>query len=234
MGVKSGIQSSLPICIGYIPLAIAYGVLGKSAGLSTYTIVLMSIMVYAGAAQFLSINLFAAGLPGPEIILTTFIINSRHLIMSTSLSRKLSSSVGTLARMMISFGITDESFSVSSIGNDGKKVTPGYLLGVVIPPYLFWVFGSLLGTFFSDFIPQSVENSMGIALYAMFIALLLPSMSKSKEISKVVIITAILHVVFLEFFANGSSGNGWILVLASVTGAFIGTFFFQEDFEDEN
>lgn len=222
---KRGFQSALPICIGYVPLAIAYGVLGKAAGLSNGLIVLMSLLVYSGAAQFTSINLFATGVPGLDIVLTTFFINSRHVIMSTSLSRKLSDKVSRVERFFLSFGITDESFSVASMEGRDRPLSFGQLAGITLPPYIFWVAGSALGILFSSLLPQGLEESMGMALYAMFIALLVPNITKSKKLGVLVVGTGVFHQILIFLFSSNGEGKGWMLVVAAVAGALAGTMF---------
>ncbi|SHF12519.1 AzlC family ABC transporter permease [Alkalibacter saccharofermentans] len=228
MGIRQGIKSAFPVCIGYLPLAIAYGVLGRAAGLSGALIVMMSILVYAGAAQFLSINMFATGVMPLEIILTTFIINSRHLIMSASLSRRLEHGIDTLKRMVISFGITDESFSVSSLDDNYVKLPAGYLAAVGLTPYIFWIAGSILGIVFSSFLPEAIEASMGVALYAMFIALLVPGISDSKGLSVLVFSTAVVHSVIVSIMTPSGKPSGWSLVASSLVCAFAGTFLIEE------
>ncbi|HCX65299.1 MAG TPA: branched-chain amino acid ABC transporter permease [Eubacteriaceae bacterium] len=226
MDFKKGAVHALPICIGYVPLAIAYGVLAKSAGMSNAVIVLMSVLVYAGAAQFLSINLFASGVLPAEIVLTTFIVNSRHIVMSTSLTRKLSDQISKFARAVLAFGVTDESFSVSSFQANGKKLTTSYLFGVMILPYLFWVTGSVIGIYFADVLPKTLESSMGIALYAMFTALLVPEASKSKKIALLVLFTGILHMLLQAILTINS---GWTMVLTALIGAMAGGFLIGEE-----
>lgn len=225
MNFKDGIKAGIPIWVGYIPIAIAYGVLGKTAGLSNMTIILMSVMVYAGASQFIGINLIASGIPSIEIILTTFMVNIRHMIMSASLAMKVEDNINRKVRMLLAFGITDETFSLTSVIGEEKKLTAPFLLGVNLSAYLSWVFGGIIGIFFSQILPDALQASMGIALYAMFIALLVPSIKKSKRILVVSIIAAILHIIIV-FITKVS--NGWTLVLASVLAASLGSLIFVE------
>ncbi|NTW72755.1 MAG: AzlC family ABC transporter permease [Eubacteriaceae bacterium] len=229
MSIKDGFKSAVPVMMGYIPLAIAYGVLGKAAGLPDALIVLLSIMVFAGASQFLAISLFAGGVLPLEIIFTTFIINSRHMIMSTSLSRKLEDHMGIFKRGVIAFGVTDETFSVSSVQGKDRKLNARYLIGLNFSSYFAWVAGTVIGIFFSSILPASLEASMGIALYALFIALLFPSAFRSKHIMILVVITGIFHILIAFYFTSNGKPTGWTIVISSLIGAFIGIFFIEED-----
>ncbi|MFZ7133613.1 MAG: AzlC family ABC transporter permease [Eubacteriales bacterium] len=226
MNFKEGIKAGLPIWLGYIPIAIAYGVLGKAAGLDNSIIILMSIMVYAGASQFIGVNLLAAGIPGVEVILTTFMINIRHMIMSASLAMKIEEHMNLKKRMLVAFGITDETFSLTSVLGENKKLSFSFLIGVNFSAYLSWVVGSMIGIAFSQMIPSNLSASMGIALYAMFVALLVPSIRKSKTIFVVSVLAAVFHTVIV-YGLNVS--NGWTLVTASIAAALIGTFAFTEE-----
>lgn len=225
-----GIKAGIPIWMGYIPIAIAYGVLGKSSGLDNVTIVSMSVLVYAGASQFIAVNLFAAGIPAFEIILTTFMINIRHMIMSASLSMKVKDNVDKKIRMLIAFGITDETFSLTSILGEKEKLSHSFLLGVNISAYIAWISGGIIGILFSQIIPESLQSSMGIALYAMFIALLIPSIQKSRIVLVVAISGGILHIIIVYLF---NVSNGWTILSASVASAFLGTLLMTEEKEVE-
>ncbi|NLK00784.1 MAG: AzlC family ABC transporter permease [Clostridia bacterium] len=203
-----GLADALPIGLGYGPVAMAYGLLAKSAGLTLIQCVAMSIIVFAGASQFMALNLIAVGIGIGEIVLATFLINLRHLLMSMSISEKLLA-LNRGIRACIAFGVTDESFAVSSIR--GGKLSTGYMLGLEILSYGFWVAGSGVGYMAGEVLPPMLQTSMGIALYAMFIGLLIPSAKKSKKVLTLAVLAALLNSVFGLFLTGG-----WPMIAATI------------------
>ena len=204
----SGLSAALPIAIGYWPIAMAYGLLGKSLGLSFLHCVGMSVIVFAGASQFMALNLLAAGVGPWEIVLTTFLVNLRHFLMSASIAPKVLCSNRGL-RALLAFGVTDETFAVASI--KGGTLTPAYMSGLEILAYASWVTGSGAGFLVGAALPDALQASMGIALYAMFIGLFVPAAKKSR---KVLILggSAALLNGFLSLFMSG----GWPIIAAVI------------------
>ncbi|KUO53639.1 MAG: hypothetical protein APF76_12305 [Desulfitibacter sp. BRH_c19] len=218
-GLKDGIVASLPIAIGYIPIAITFGVLAQATGLTLFQALSMSLFVFAGASQFVGINLIAMGVPFAEIVVTTFILNFRHFLMSSSLVTKFAPMKNGLLAI-VGFGITDETFSLASL-QPGQLSGP-FLIGLNFTAYAAWVGGTGLGVILAAGMPPVLQSSMGIALYAMFIGLLIPSMKKSIKIASVAIIAGLTNIVLYNYLSVG-----WSIILATITGAFIGTFFFK-------
>lgn len=175
---KKGIQAGVSIGIGYFPIALTFGLLAKTSGLSIYETVLMSLIVFAGAAQYISLSLIAYGTGIFEIILTTFIVNIRHFLMSATLNEKVEED-HLLNKLVYAFGITDETFSVAATREN--SVTTGYMFGIISVSYSSWVVFSGVGHLIGASLPQTLQDSMGVALYAMFIGLLVPSMKKKCE-----------------------------------------------------
>jgi len=220
-GFKAGFIASLPIAIGFIPIAITFGVVAQTAGLDFMQTMAMSIFIFAGASQFVGINLIVAGVPFIEIVLATFMINFRHFLMSSSLTTKLAPiKKRTLA--VIGFGVTDETFALASM--QPGKLSGGFLLGLNLTAYAAWVIGTGLGVVLAAGMPPALQSSMGIALYAMFIGLLVPNMKRSLKVAAVVAIAGITNIVLLNYLSVG-----WSIILATITGALIGTFFFKGD-----
>ncbi|KUP09197.1 branched-chain amino acid ABC transporter permease [Bacillus coahuilensis m2-6] len=208
----SGIRGGLSIAIGYFPIAVAFGLLAKNVGLTSLETVMMSIFVFAGAAQFMSLNLIALGTAGVEIVLTTFIVNIRHLLMSASLNEKMHKDKGW-KRALYAFGITDETFSV--LATKPGPITSQYAFGVILCGYSSWVFSSFLGFIIGSFLPVVLQESMSIALYSMFVGLLVPSMKKSVKVFSLAFLSAAFHSIF---FVAGLS-TGWAILFASLLSA---------------
>lgn len=182
---RKGLAQGLPIFLGYIPAAVAFGVLGAATGLSVYETSAMSVWVFAGASQFMALNLIQNGVNIPEIIFAAFVLNLRHLLMSTVLTQKIKGN--WLVKSILAFGITDEAFVLSTVCNNGDKdegslgIDAARFAGMALVAYSGWVAGTLLGVVFVNILPQAVMKGMGISLYAMFIALLVPSLKKSRK-----------------------------------------------------
>jgi len=212
---KKGIQAGISIGIGYFPIALTFGLLAKTSGLSIYETVLMSLIVFAGASQYISLSLIAYGTGVFEIVLTTFIVNIRHFLMSATLNEKIEDD-HLLNKMFYSFGITDETFSVAATRED--TVTTGYMFGIISVSYSSWVVFSGVGHLIGASLPQTLQESMGVALYAMFIGLLVPSMKKSVK----VVFLALLGAIFNSIFTLGHiMAQGWAIVSATLMSAVI-------------
>ncbi|WP_348633488.1 AzlC family ABC transporter permease [Mesobacillus selenatarsenatis] len=212
---KKGIQSGISIAIGYMPIALTFGLIAKTTGLALGETVMMSLLVFAGAAQYISLSLLAQGIGIFEIILTTFIVNIRHFLMSASLNEKAEEdTVG--ARMGYSFGITDETFSVAAT-REGS-VNAGYMFGLNLTAYSSWVVFSGLGYLVGAGLPQTLQESMSVALYAMFVGLLVPSMKTNVK----VIYLAALAAAFNSIFTMAElMSTGWAIVLATLLSAIL-------------
>lgn len=212
---KKGVQAGISIGIGYFPIALTFGLLAKTSGLSIYETVLMSLIVFAGASQYISLVLIANGTGIFEIILTTFIVNIRHFLMCTTLNEKCEED-HLFNKIIYSFGITDETFSVAAT-REGR-VTTGFMFGLISIAYSSWVVCSGMGHLIGASLPQTLQESMGVALYAMFIGLLVPSMKKSIK----VIFLAVLGAIFNSIFTIGHiMAQGWAIVTSTLLSAII-------------
>ncbi len=226
---KIGVKSGIPIALGYLPIAITFGILSVQAGLTPALATGMSIWVFAGASQFIAVNLLQSHVPFIEIILTTFILNLRHLLMSTALSRRLTSN--TLISSLLAFGITDETFVVATVDEEQQQIKASYFFGLALTSYSGWVLGTFLGSYFSTVIPANFAVGMSVALYAMFIGLLIPSMKKSWQISFIAILSGIFSWVLSLLLPQLSSG--WTIIIATLVATTVG-FLLPEQKEETN
>ncbi|MCM3322082.1 AzlC family ABC transporter permease [Cytobacillus kochii] len=207
---RKGLQAGVSIAIGYAPVALTFGLLAKTTGLSFIETVLMSMVVFAGASQYMALSLISLGTSTFEIIFTTFIVNIRHFLMSTALNEKAEDDK-LMKKALYSFGITDESFSVIAT-KDGVQKT-GFILGVNIIGYMSWVTFTALGYVVGANLPQVLQESMTVALYAMFIGLLVPSMKGSAKVVYLAAIAAGLNTIFTF---TGALSTGWSIVIATL------------------
>lgn len=225
--IKDGFVSAMPMIIGFFPIAMAFGLLSKNTGINFRDTTLFSAMVFAGASQFMALDLIAAGVSFGSIILATFLLNLRHVVMSASLSLKLKD-IKKSYFPLIAFGITDESFSVASFRN--KKLTLPYILVLNFLSYGSWVMGTIVGYLIGGILPQSLQSSLSIGLYAMFIGLLMPEIKGSKNILYLGIISAIIYsVIYYTRLLN----SGWDIIVGIIIASSIGVFIFNDEIEGE-
>lgn len=219
---KSGMKSGIPIIFGFIPVGIAYAIMARHAGFTAAETVFMSITVFAGASQMMAAGMYAQGASIIAMIMTTFILNLRHLIMSTCIMNKMRLEK-TSRKLIAAFGVTDESFAVFTTEKQENCTMP-YFLGLISVTYLSWVAGSAIGAFASDFLPPILTASLGIALYAMFIALLMPNLKHNFRLGLLAILTSVMNTVLSKFIASS-----WALIVSTLICAAIGVFFVDLD-----
>ena len=218
-GIKEGLRAAAPLIIGYIPIAMAFGILGKTAGITFSETVMFSAFVSAGASQFMALNLFMAGAGLLQIILTTFLVNSRHFLMSASLSRK----VNDRLQKWTPLAMTDEIFSIASFKKE--ELTPKFMLGFEGSTYLVWVLATAGGFLLGEVLPPVVQDSMGIALYAMFIGILIPEGKKSRKLLGLAILAGILNTILssVSFLPAG-----WSVIISIISISALGAFMKEE------
>ena len=199
---KLGFQSGLSVALGFIPVAITFGILAKSSGIGLAECVGFSALVYAGGSQFVALELLNSGAGILSIILATLLFNFRHFIMGASLSTKISEN-NLKWRPLIAFWMTDETYSITYLKQESFRIY--FYLPMASTAYLSLSVGSILGFKLGSILPGNLSQSMGIALYAMFIAILMPELKKSFKTVGVVISAVILNIIThqIKFFPKG-------------------------------
>lgn len=227
---KHGFKGGLPIGLGYFPVSFTFGFLTVAGGLPLWAGVLISVTNLTSAGQFAGMNLILAGAGYGEIALTTFIINLRYMLMSLALSQKIESKIPVWQRLIFSFGITDETFVVASM--EKRPIKAGYMFGLIILPILGWDLGTLCGGCISNMLPQALQNAMGIALYAMFIALIVPVARDSVKVLLIIVIAVAVTCVlkYVPIFSFISSG--FRIIIATIAAAGFGAWLFPTGDED--
>ncbi len=216
-----GCKKGIPIALGYFPVSFSFGVLVVSSGLPVGLATLISLTNLTSSGQFAGVSLMLAQASYLEMAMTLLLINARYFLMSLSLSQKIDKTMSTLQRMIVSFGITDETFSVASLAKD--TLTFRYMLGFIFVPILGWTSGTLAGEVFMNFLPVAVQNAMGIALYGMFLAIIVPASSSSKPILEVVIVSGIFSMIFYYIPLFHILSSGMQLIVSTLIGAVYGT-----------
>lgn len=211
----AGAWAGMPIVFGYIPVAVAYAIMARQAGFSVLETCLFSLAVYAGAGQMMATGMVAAGSAVTAIIITVFVLNLRHFIMSTCVIRRLGKAP-LWQRLLCGAGVTDESFAVYSTGADTDR-NGFYFLGIAGVSYLSWNIGTLIGAIASDLLPAILTKSLGISLYAMFIGILIPGLRGKWRLSLLVLASAGLNTLLCRFLSSG-----WALIIATLFCAGVG------------
>ena len=228
---KYGIQKGIPIFLGYLPVSFTFGFMAVSGGLPVWLAVFISVTNLTSAGQFAGTNLIFAQAGYLEIALTTFVINLRYSLMSLSLSQKIHHKTTVWKRLIFSFGITDETFVVASM--ESGTLSAGYLLGLMTLPFVGWSLGTFLGGSVSTLLPLSLQNAMGIGLYAMFIALIVPASREKKEVFLVVLM-AVLFACLLKYIpVLRQISSGFRVIIATILAAGIGAFLFPKEEDEE-
>lgn len=221
-----GIKDGIPIGLGYFSVSFSFGILVVSHGLSWWEALLISMANVTSAGQFAGLTVMTSAGTLIEMVVTQLVINLRYALMSISLSQKVEEKFSGIYRAILGFGITDEIFAVA-MGQPGE-VTRRYFAGLMVVPYIGWSAGTLAGAVCGNILPEIVCDALGVALYGMFIAIVVPPMKKNKKVAVVVLIamccSLILNYVPL---VNGIS-SGFAIIISSVIAAGIGAVLFPK------
>ena len=211
----NGIVIALPVILGYLPVGFAYGVLAEKAGLSAVNTLLMSIVVFAGSAQLIAVGLFSAGIEPLTIILTTFVVNLRHMLMSAALSPYLQSwRKSELA--WFAYELTDETFALHAtrLPEDGVSRTETFAINAAAQAA--WILGTLLGVVGGRLVTDIEPLALDYALPAMFIALLVMQLNRKTEVA-VAVVSGLCSVgLYL------AGWDQWHVIMATLVGATFG------------
>lgn len=218
---KKGLKDGIPIALGYFSVSFSFGILAVTSGLSIFQAALTSLTNVTSAGQFAGLQVIIASGTLLEIVLTQFIINLRYALMSLSLSQKLSPKVRFWQRLVIAFANTDEIFAVAIAYN--KALTFPYMAGLQLLPILGWTAGTAAGAAAGNILPNAVTNALSVALYGMFIAIVIPKARKARPVLFVASLAMVLSCIlyYMPVFSGISAGISIIIstVIASAAGA---------------
>lgn len=215
--LKKGIVDGLPICFGYFAVSFAFGIAAVASGLSALESTLISMTNLTSAGQFAALPIMAAGGSLIELALTQFIINLRYMLMSISLTQKFDSSVRFCDRFLIAFATTDEIFGVAS-GRKGK-VGRHYMFGLAVTPILGWTLGTLLGAVAGDILPTVITTALSVAIYGMFVAIVLPEAKKENAVAFCALIAIALGCAFKYIPILSNVPDGFVVIICAVVSA---------------
>jgi predicted branched-subunit amino acid permease len=228
--VIQGIKDGSAIGIGYFSVSFTFGLAAVSSGLRWWEALLTSMMNLTSAGQFAGLTVMTAEGTYIEMAVSQFIINLRYALMSISLSQKVDRRFGAGKKMILGFANTDEIFAVAM--SRRGEVSSRYFLGLAALPYLGWTLGTLAGAVLGNILPQSVSDALGLAIYGMFIAIVVPEMKKDRNIMKMVILTVLLSccIYYIPVFRHIS--QGFAIIICAVAASAVGAVCFPIETED--
>ena len=218
---RRGLTAGIPIALGYLSVSFGFGILAVRSGLTVWQAALISLTCVTSAGQVAGVGIIATGGTLLEMALVQFTINLRYALMSLSLSQKLDKKFTTPHRLLASYGITDEIFAVSAA--EPVLLTPAFMYGLILISVTGWIMGTTLGAAAGEILPESISAALGILLYGMFIAIVIPPARKQKSILFAAVLASALSLIAHFFLPALSSGFTVILctVIASAATALL-------------
>ena len=214
---RKGLIDGLPIGIGYLSVSFAFGIFAIAHGLSITEAVLISMTNLTSAGQLAAVPIMATGGLLSELAISQFVINLRYALMSISLSQKLDRSVRLIDRFLIAFVNTDEIFAVAS--SQREHVGRNYMFGLALTPFFGWSLGTLIGGVAGDVLPTIVTDALGIAIYGMFFAILLPAARHRGSVAVCILFAAALSCVFYYAPVLNTIPKGFVTIICAVVAA---------------
>lgn len=219
---KKGLKDGIPICLGYFSVSFAFGIFTVECGLTVWQAVFISLFNLTSAGQLAGVPIMAAGGSLAELALSQLIINSRYSLMSVSLAQKLSPKVSFLEKLCISYGNTDEIFavSVSQKGEVGSR----YMAGLIALPVVGWTGGTLMGAVAGNILPAMVTAALGLAIYGMFVAIVIPVAKKEKATALCVLTAIAISCAFRYIPILSKVPSGFTIIICAVLASAIFAF----------
>ena len=230
---KKGLKDGIPIGLGYFAVAFTFGMMASSGGLSIWQAVLISLTNLTSAGQFAGLDIILAGGSLWEMALTQFIINLRYSLMSFSLAQKLRRDEPRLHRYAVAFGITDEIFGVSA--SQPGKISAFYNYGAMCVAIPGWTLGTLVGAVSGNILPEFIVSALSVAIYGMFLAVIIPPAKKSKAVLSVVIAAMAVSTIFATVPVLKKVSSGFVIIITTLLVAGTAAYFcpIEEEKEDK-
>ena len=214
---RTGVQRGLPVGVGYFSVSFGFGAMAAAQGIKALDAALISITNLTSAGQFAGLTLILASAGLWEMILTQLVINSRYALMSLALSQRMGKQIGFLPRLLIAFINTDEIFALA-MAEHGQLTTP-FLLGLGLTPVIGWTGGTLFGALAGSVLPVSIRTALGVMLYGMFIAIVVPPARKEKPVLAVVALALVFSCLFTWVPGLKDVSAGISIVVCTVAAA---------------
>jgi 4-azaleucine resistance transporter AzlC len=209
-----GLKAGIPIGLGYLAVAFTLGIAARSAGLTAFQATLTSFLINASAGEFVGFTLIAAGASYLEVAVMELVANARYLLMSFSLSQRLSPDTGLIHRLLIGWYVTDEVFGVSI--SAPKPLNPFYTYGAITLACPGWAVGTCLGVIMGNILPASLVSALSVGLYGMFIAIFVPPARQSRTVRRIVLISMALSFAFVRIPAFDAISQGFKTIILTV------------------
>ena len=211
---KRGIQDGIPIGLGYFAVSFTFGMMAVSGGLTAWQAVLISLTNLTSAGQFAGLGIIIAGGSMWEMALTQLVINLRYCLMSFSLSQKLEKNISTGHRLAVAFGVTDEIFGVSA--SQEGRLSPWYNYGVMSMAIPGWTLGTLVGAVLGNVLPGFLVSALNVAIYGMFLAVIIPPAKKNRSVFGVVIGAMAISTVFSVVPVLNKVSSGFVIIITTL------------------
>ena len=212
-----GMRIGTPICVGYFSVSFGFGAMAIAQGLKIWQAILISASNLTSAGQFAGLTVIAAGAAMIEMILTQLVINSRYALMSLALGQRLGPKAGTGTRLMMAFFNTDEVFALGMA--QGSRLTPAFFLGAGVVAAIGWISGTALGAIAGSLLPVSVRMALGVMLYGMFIAIVVPQARAEKPLLAAVVLALVFSCLFTWLPGLNKVSAGLAIVICTVAAA---------------
>ena len=220
---RKGIVDGIPICLGYLSVSFAFGIFAVESGFSILEALLLSMCCVTSAGQLAAVPIIAGLGSMIELAISQLVINMRYALMSVSLSQKLDNGISLADRFAIAFINTDEVFAVAS-GQKGL-VNKWYMYGLILTPWLGWSSGTLIGAVAGNVLPEIVTTSLGVAIYGMFIAIVIPESKKSRPTAICAGLAVVLSGLFYYVPVLKEVPSGFTIIVCAVVASTVMAIF---------
>ena len=211
---RRGLVDGIPICLGYLSVSFAFGIFAVESGLALWQAVILSMTCVTSAGQLAAVPIIAGGGGLLELAVSQLVINMRYALMSVSLSQKLDEEVRLRDKLTIAFINTDEVFAVAS-GRKGS-VSKWYMFGLILTPWLGWAGGTLTGAVAGNILPAIVTSALGVAIYGMFVAIVVPEAKKNRPTALCVLLAVALSCVCYYVPVLRAIPSGFTIIVCAV------------------
>ena len=222
-------RAGMPVCVGYFSVSFGFGAMAIAQGLKIWEAILISMSNLTSDGQFAGLTVIAAGAAMIEMILTQLVINSRYALMSLALGQRLGPNVGTGKRLAMAFFNTDEVFALGMA--QGSKLTPAFFLGAGTVAAIGWTSGTAMGAIAGSLLPMSVRMALGVMLYGMFIAIVVPQAREEKPLLAAVAMALVFSCLFAWVPGLQAVSGGLAIVISTVAAAALCAVLFPVDEE---
>ena len=215
---KKGLRDGFPVCMGYFAVSFALGIAARNVGLSAIQAFFMSLGMVASAGEFAALTLIGAGAGILEMIVTSLVVNLRYFLMSCSLTQKLDPKTPFWQKMILAFFVTDENFGLSSVVEG--YLCPFYSYAIAAISVSGWCAGTVLGVVIGNILPDSIVTALSVALYGMFLAIIIPPAKKDRFIGILVAVSMAASGIFAAapYLKEISSGFRIIILTLVLSG----------------